>query len=172
MQGIHSFSFLAEHFFERFSPKSLHVSILLSTFALARILMRSTPHSVEMQIKIYGGSPSTCFYCPLWRKSIRVLADEEVRAAFFVPYRQPYPTDSGKKARTLIICKQLHQFSAQLSCARCQQSTSRQPSRLMSTERASHSHVSADSTSHVVRSSASISLSSLCYSELLLPKHR
>ena len=24
-----------------------------------------------------------------------VVADEEVRAAFFVPYRQPYPTDSG-----------------------------------------------------------------------------
>ena len=26
---------------------------------------------------------------------MRVVADEEVRAAFFVPYRQPHPTDSG-----------------------------------------------------------------------------
>lgn len=24
-----------------------------------------------------------------------VVADEEVRAAFFVPYRQPHPTESG-----------------------------------------------------------------------------
>ena len=61
------------------------------------LFMRSTPHSVEMQIKIYGGSPSTCFYCPLWRKSIRVLADEEVRAAFFVPLRQPVPDGFGQK---------------------------------------------------------------------------
>ena len=59
------------------------------------LFMRSIPHLVDMQITEYGGSPSTCFYCPLWRKSIVVLADEEVRAAFFVPLRQPHPTESG-----------------------------------------------------------------------------
>ena len=37
LQGIYSFSFLACTFSERFSQKSLHVSILLSTFALATI---------------------------------------------------------------------------------------------------------------------------------------
>ena len=48
----------------------------------------------------YGGSPSTCFFCPLWRISMDVLADEEVRAAFFVPLRQPAPGGSRDKART------------------------------------------------------------------------
>lgn len=35
-------------FFERFSPKLLPVSILFYNFAIATILMWSTPHSVEM----------------------------------------------------------------------------------------------------------------------------
>lgn len=125
-------------FSENFSSKRLPVSILLSTFAIATIpmrsiphkqrarryvqarpifflgcgliflpvpyrielrvrplFMRSIPHLVDMQITEYGGSPSTCFFCPLWRISMGVVADEEVRAAFFVPYRQPYPTESG-----------------------------------------------------------------------------
>ena len=46
------------------------------------------------KFKKYGGSPSTCFYCPLWWKSIDVVADEEVRAAFFVPLRQTVPGGS------------------------------------------------------------------------------
>lgn len=83
-------------FFKKFLANSLHVSILMPTFAIARITMRSTPHSVEKQTE-YGGSPSTCFYCPLWRKSIVVLADEEVRAAFFVPLRQTVPDGFGQK---------------------------------------------------------------------------
>ena len=40
------------------------------------------------------------FLLPFVAESTIVVADEEVRAAFFVPYRQPHPTDSGKKART------------------------------------------------------------------------
>ena len=123
---------------QKFLANSLHVQIFISTFAIATILMRSTPHEqrarryvqaqptfskrcgliflpitcrigtrgasplfmrstphyVEMPETEYGGSPSTCFYCPLWRKSIVVLADEEVRAAFFVPLRQPAPGGS------------------------------------------------------------------------------
>ena len=52
----------------------------------------------------YGGSPSTCFFSPLWRISMLVVADEEGRAAFFVPLRQPAPKRfSGNKATTNII---------------------------------------------------------------------
>lgn len=47
-----------------------------------------------------------------------VVADEEGRTAFFVPLRQTAPDGFGHKATTSIICKQLHQFSAQLICAR------------------------------------------------------
>ena len=82
----------------------------------------------------YGGSPSTCFYCPLRRKSIDVVADEEVRAAFFVPLRQPYRAVPGNKATTSKSCKQLHQSSARLSCARW--ASARLRSRLGSTQRA------------------------------------
>lgn len=39
-------------FFERFSPKLLPVSILLSTFAIARILMWSTPHKQRARIYV------------------------------------------------------------------------------------------------------------------------
>ena len=57
---FHSFSFLAEHFFERFLPKSLHVSILLPNFAIATILMRSTPH--EQRARIYVQARPTFLY--------------------------------------------------------------------------------------------------------------
>lgn len=40
-----------QNFFWKFSPKSLHVSILLSTFALATILVWSIPH--ELRARIY-----------------------------------------------------------------------------------------------------------------------
>lgn len=69
MRGIYSFSFLAEHFFERFSPKSLHVSILLHTFAIATIIVRSTPH--KQRARIYVQARPTffikvmgLFFCP------------------------------------------------------------------------------------------------------------
>ena len=45
------FSFLAGTFFEKFSPFFLHISILLSTFAIARIYMWSIPH--EQRARIY-----------------------------------------------------------------------------------------------------------------------
>ena len=35
-------------FFKKFLANSLHVQIFISTFAIATILMRSTPHGVEM----------------------------------------------------------------------------------------------------------------------------
>lgn len=68
LRGIYSFSFLAEHFSERFSPKSLHVSILLSTFAIARIYMWSTPH--KQRARIYVQAQPTLYnrcgliFCP------------------------------------------------------------------------------------------------------------
>ena len=108
-----SFSFLAGTFFKKKSPKLLRISILLHNFAIATIIVRSTPHRQRARIyvqarptfligygliflpvtcrictgyalclcgalrimwrcylKIYGGSPSTCFYCPLWRKAL------------------------------------------------------------------------------------------------------
>lgn len=44
------------------------------------------------------------FFSPLWWISMYVVADEEVRAAFFVPLRQPAPERfSGNKATTYII---------------------------------------------------------------------
>lgn len=99
---------------QKFLANSLHVQIFISTFAIATIIvrstpheqrarryvqaqptfskrcgliflpitcrigtrgasplfMRSTPHYVEMPETEYGGSPSTCFYCPLWRKAL------------------------------------------------------------------------------------------------------
>lgn len=48
-------------FFKKFLANSLHVQIFISTFAIATINMRSTPHGVEMPETEYGGSPSTCF---------------------------------------------------------------------------------------------------------------
>ena len=38
-------------FFQKFSPKRLRISILLHTFAVARIIVRSTPH--EQRARIY-----------------------------------------------------------------------------------------------------------------------
>lgn len=46
---------------QKFLANSLHVQIFISTFAIATISMRSTPHDVEMPETEYGGSPSTCF---------------------------------------------------------------------------------------------------------------
>lgn len=46
---------------QKFLANSLHVSILMPTFAIATIYMWSIPHGVEMPETEYGGSPSTCF---------------------------------------------------------------------------------------------------------------
>ena len=39
-------------FLKKKSPKSLHVSILLHTFAIATIIMRSTPHKQRARIYV------------------------------------------------------------------------------------------------------------------------
>lgn len=135
-------------FFKKFLANSLHVSILMPTFAIATINMRSTPHEqrarryvqaqptfskrcgliflpITCRIGTRGSKPfvhaehsAWCgdakdrirrfafhvFFSPLWRISMLVVADEEVRAAFFVPLRQPAPERfSGNKATTNII---------------------------------------------------------------------
>lgn len=135
-------------FFKNFLANSLHVQIFISTFAIATINMRSTPHEQRARRYVqaqptfskrcgliffahnlphrYEGSKpfvhaehsAWCgdardrirrfafhvFFSPLWRISMLVVADEEVRAAFFVPLRQPAPERfSGNKATTNII---------------------------------------------------------------------
>lgn len=68
------------------------------------MFMWSIPHCVEMQIDRIRRFAFHVFFSPLWRISMSVVADEEVRAAFFVPLRQPAPERfSGNKATTLII---------------------------------------------------------------------
>lgn len=135
-------------FFKNFLANSLHVQIFISTFAIATINMRSTPHEQRARRYVQAQPtfskrcgliflPITCridtrvirplfmrstphdvemprqnirrfafhvFFSPLWRISMLVVADEEVRAAFFVPLRQPAPERfSGNKATTNII---------------------------------------------------------------------
>ena len=135
---FHSFSFLAEHFFERFLPKSLHVSILLPNFAIATITMRSTPHNrrarryvqaqptfllrcgliflpihlphkPEARPSIMRSTPHKVWRCnqdirrfafhvffgPSWRISMVVVADEEVRSAFFRTLSSTAPDGFG-----------------------------------------------------------------------------
>ena len=160
---FHSFSFLfipRQNFFQNFSPKRLLIPNLMHTFAIATILMWSTPHKqrarryVQAQPTLYNrcgliflpvtfrirrvyalclcGALHIIWRCKLKYTAVRlprvflpfavdhmrVVADEEVRAAFFVPLRQTAPDGFGHKATTLILCKQLHQSSAQLICAR------------------------------------------------------
>lgn len=92
---------LAKTFSEKKSPKRLPVSILFYTFAIARILMWSTPHSVEMQKLKYTAVRLPRVFLPFAVDHMRVLADEEVRAAFFVPYRQPYRAVPGIRLELL-----------------------------------------------------------------------
>lgn len=123
---------------QKFLANSLHVQIFISTFAIATINMRSTPHEQRARRYVqaqptfskrcgliffahnlphrYEGEQALCscgalrmvwrcqdrirrfafhvFFSPLWRISMLVVADEEVRAAFFVPLRQPAPGGS------------------------------------------------------------------------------
>ena len=63
--------------------------------------MRSTPHSVEMQKLKYTAVRLPRVFLPFAVDHMRVLADEEVRAAFFVPYRQPYRAVPGIRLELL-----------------------------------------------------------------------
>ena len=65
--------------------------------------MRSTPHYVEMQIQEIRRFAFHVFLLPFVAESMVVVADEEGRAAFFVPLRQPVPGGSRHKATTTII---------------------------------------------------------------------
>ena len=68
------------------------------------LFMRSTPHYVEMQIQEIRRFAFHVFLLPFVAESMVVVADEEGRAAFFVPLRQPAPERfSGNKATTYII---------------------------------------------------------------------
>ena len=67
------------------------------------MFMRSTPHSVEMQTDRIRRFAFHVFLLPFVAESMDVLADEEVRAAFFVPLRQTAPDGFGHKARTSYI---------------------------------------------------------------------
>lgn len=117
LRGIYSFSFLAATFPEKFSPKSLHVSILLPTFAIATIYMWSIPHLCGYAKTEYGGSPSTCFFA-LCGGSHVCCSRRGSASRFFRTPTSTVPDGFGDKATTYMICKQLHQFSAQLICAR------------------------------------------------------
>lgn len=54
---------------QNFLANSLHVQIFISTFAIATISMRSTPHCVEMQINRIRRFAFHVFFCPLWRRA-------------------------------------------------------------------------------------------------------
>lgn len=84
-------------------------------------------------LKIYGGSPSTCFFA-LCGGSHESSSRRGSASRFFRTLSSTVPGGSRDKARTLILCKQLHQFSARLSCARW--ASARLRSRLGSTQRA------------------------------------
>lgn len=64
--------------------------------------MRSTPHSVEMQTDRIRRFAFHVFLLPFVAESTIVVADEEGRAAFFVPLRQPYRAVPGDKATTIV----------------------------------------------------------------------
>lgn len=142
-------------------PKSLHVSILFHTFAIATIYMWSIPHEQRARIYVqarptfllrlwayffartfphrawgealcscgafhivwrcrlteYGGSPSTCFLA-LCGGSHVSCSRRGSASRFFRTLSSTAPDGFGHKATTYTLCKQLHQFSAQLICAR------------------------------------------------------
>lgn len=51
---------------QKFLANSLHVQIFISTFAIAKTLMWSIPHCVEMQIDRIRRFAFHVFFCPLW----------------------------------------------------------------------------------------------------------
>ena len=82
-------------------------------------VMRSTPHKVWRCSQDIRRFAFHVFFCPSRRISMRVVADEEVRSAFF---RTLSSNRAGGFPATRLqhasLCKQLHPFSAQLNCAR------------------------------------------------------
>ena len=65
----------------------------------------------------YGGSPSTCFLA-LSGGSHECCSRRGRTSRFFRTLSSTVPDGIGHKATTYTLCKQLHQFSAQLICAR------------------------------------------------------
>lgn len=61
------------------------------------LFMWSIPHCVEMQTDRIRRFAFHVFFQPFVVDNMRVLADEEVRAAFFVPLRQTVPDGFGQK---------------------------------------------------------------------------
>lgn len=81
-------------FFKKFLANSLHVQIFISTFAIATIyyVEHSTLCGDADRQNTAVRLPRV--FLPFVVDNMRVLADEEVRAAFFVPLRQPVPGGS------------------------------------------------------------------------------
>ena len=146
---------------QKFLANSLHVQIFISTFAIATISMRSTPHEqrarryvqaqptfskrcgliflpITCRIEPRGDALCSCgalrmvwrcqdrirrfafhvFLLPFVAESTIVVADEEGRAAFFVPLRQPAPERfSGNKATTIVYYANICIYPAHSSSA-------------------------------------------------------
>ena len=79
--------------------------------------MWSIPHYVDLQIENIRRFAFHVFFLPLAVDHTSVVADEEVRSAFFRTLSSTAPDGFGHKATTYTLCKQ-HQFSAQLISAR------------------------------------------------------
>lgn len=150
----------SSNFFPKKLPKLLRISILLPNFAIATILMWSTPHKQRARIyvqarptfligygliflpvichikprvyalclcgalhivwrcnlKIYGGSPSTCFFA-LCGGSHESCSRRGSASRFFRTPTSTVPGGSRDKATTLKSCKQLHYLCARLKGA-------------------------------------------------------
>ena len=78
--------------------------------------MWSIPHYVDLQSR-YTAVRLPRVFLPLVVDHMYVVADEEVRSAFFRTLSSTAPDGFGHKATTYTLCKQ-HQFSAQLISAR------------------------------------------------------
>lgn len=146
---------------QKFLANSLHVSILMPTFAIATIIVRSTPHEQRARRYVQAqptfskrcgliflpitaasvrGEQALCscgalrimwrcqdrirrfafhvFLLPFVAESTIVVADEEGRAAFFVPLRQPAPERfSGNKATTIVYYANICIYPAHRSTA-------------------------------------------------------
>ena len=81
------------------------------------LFMWSIPHLCGYAKTEYGGSPSTCFFA-LCGGSHVCCSRRGSASRFFRTPTSTVPDGFGDKATTYMICKQLHQFSAQLICAR------------------------------------------------------
>ena len=98
------------------------------------LFMRSTPHSVEMQKLKYTAVRLPRVFIALCGGKHKSCSRRGSASRFFRTPTSTVPGGSRDKATTLILCKQLHQSSARLSCARW--ASARLRSRLGSTQRA------------------------------------